>query len=138
MAQHSHFHLPCEFGARTDPYSRRKRTLHCNSRVELAVVPCPEVGGNWLDCIRLGWVEERIEHLGPRTVAAADTGSAPCPVAEGNQELVDSTRALHHTLPALRQVEQQQQQQQQRMVLPRSHLRKGHVLHFQLRLSQAS
>jgi hypothetical protein len=136
MAQHSHFHLPCEFVARTDPYSRRKQRLHCNSRVELAVVLCPEVGGGWSDCIPLGLVEEeeRIDHLVPRivAVAVADTGSAPCPVAEGSQEPVGNTRALYRTLLALRPVEQE------RTVLPRNHLRKGHVLHFQRRLSPTS
>jgi hypothetical protein len=93
MAQHSHFHLPGEFPAGTDPHSRR------NSLVELAVVLCLE-GGNWLDCIPLGLVEERIGHL------AARTDAAYCPVAGANQELVDSTRALHRTLPALRLVEE--------------------------------
>ena len=97
MAQHSHFHLPCEYGARTDPYSRRKQTPHCNYPVDLGVGPCPEVEGYWLRCTPLGSVEEvRIDHPVERIGAVADTDLALSQVVvEGSQEPVVDSLAQH-------------------------------------------
>ena len=91
MAQHSHFHLPC--GARTDPYSRRKQTPHCNYPVDLGVGPCPEVEGYWLCCTLL--VEVRIDHPVERIGAVADTDLALSQVVEGSQEPVADSLAQH-------------------------------------------
>jgi hypothetical protein len=86
MAQHSHFHLPHEPVPRTDPCSRRKQRLRCNSPVGLVeehYLEAAEEKG--LDCTLPDWVEERTDHQVQHIGAVLHTGWAFHRVVEGTQ-----------------------------------------------------